>query len=67
MLQSIPVEKTPSEEHKKIRDRLAEPYTLTGIDRLRALYEWQGLEFDECIFDDIIKKFPFEDNKTIGD
>jgi hypothetical protein len=50
--------KPTPEEHKEIRERLSDSYALTGIDRLRAFYEWQGLEFDECVFDEIIRKCP---------
>lgn len=46
--------KPTPEERKEIRDRLDDPYTLTGFDKLRVLYEWQGLEFDEKIFDDVL-------------
>lgn len=50
--------KIPStpEEIKEIEDRIADPYTLTGKDKLRALYEMQGLEFDENIFEKIIEE-----------
>lgn len=47
-------------ERKKIRDRVDDPYTLTGIDKLRAFYEWQGLEFDENIFENIIREYSLE-------
>ena len=50
--------KPTPEEHEKIRDRISDPYLLTGIDKLRALYEWQGMEFDESLFDDILKQYP---------
>lgn len=50
--------KPTPEEHAEIRDRLSDPYALTGIDRLRAFYEWQGLEFDESIFEEIIRQYP---------
>jgi len=50
--------KPTPEEHEKIRERLSDPYALTGIDRLRAFYEWLGLEFDESIFEDIIREYP---------
>lgn len=48
---------TTPEELKKIRDMVIDPYTLTGIDKLRALYEWQGLEFDESLFESIINEY----------
>ena len=48
--------KIPStpEEIKEIEDRIADPYTLTGKDRLRALYK---IEFDENIFEKIIEEW----------
>ena len=48
--------KPTSEEHRKIRERIEDPYTLTCIDKLRAFYEWRNLEFDEDIFENIIRK-----------
>lgn len=55
--------KKPStqEEYKEIRDRINDPYALTGIDKLRAFYEWKGLEFDESMFDDIFADYPLGD------
>ena len=55
--------KIPSspEEIKEIEDRIADPYTLTGKDRLRALYEMQGLEFDENIFEKIIEDYHLDE------
>ena len=55
--------KIPStpEEIKEIEDRIADPYTLTGKDRLRALYEMQGLEFDENIFEKIIEEYHLDE------
>ena len=37
--------KKPStpEDYKKIQDRIDDPYTLTGMDKLRAVYE-EGIE-----------------------
>ena len=51
--------KIPStpEEIKEIEELIANPYTLTGKDRLRALYKMQGLEFDENIFEKIIEEY----------
>lgn len=56
--------KKPStpEEHKEIQDRIDDLYSLTGMDKLRAFYEWKGLEFDESIFDDIFADYPLEDS-----
>lgn len=42
------------EEIRGIQERIADPYTLTGKDRLKAFYELKGLEFDEDIFEKII-------------
>lgn len=42
------------EEIREIQKRIADPYTLTGKDRLKAFYELKGLEFDEDIFEKII-------------
>ena len=42
------------EEIREIQERIANPYTLTGKDRLKAFYELKGLEFDEDIFEKII-------------
>ncbi len=42
------------EEIRDIQERIADPYTLTGKDRLKAFYELKGLEFDEDIFEKII-------------
>lgn len=42
------------EEIREIQERIADPYTLTGKDRLKAFYELKGLEFDEDIFEKII-------------
>ena len=55
--------KMPStpEEIKEIEDRIADPYTLTGKDRLRALYEMQGLEFDENIFEKTIEEYHLDE------
>lgn len=55
--------KKPStpEERKEIQDRIDDPYSLTGIDKLRAFYEWKGLEFDERMFDEIFKDYPLGD------
>ena len=60
---SIPVQKSlqPPEEIKEIEDRIADPYTLTGKDRLRALYKMQGLEFDENIFEKIIEEYHLDE------
>ena len=49
--------KPSSSEHDEIKARIADPYTLTGIDKLRAFYQLQGLEFDEEIFDRIIREY----------
>ena len=48
--------KKPStpEDYKKIRDRIDDPYTLTGMDKLRAVYELRGLKFDGNIFESIM-------------
>ena len=51
---------TTPEEFKEIDDRIADPYTLTGKDRLRAYYECRGMEFDENIFEKIIKEYSLE-------
>ena len=55
--------KIPStpEEIKEIEDRITDPYTLTGKDRLRALYKMQGLEFDENIFEKIIEEYHLDE------
>ena len=55
--------KIPStpEEIKEIEESIADPYTLTGKDRLRALYKMQGLEFDENIFEKIIEEYHLDD------
>lgn len=48
---------TTPEEIKEIEDRIADSYTLTGKDKLRAFYELKGLEFDENIFEKIIEEY----------
>ena len=55
--------KKPStyEERKAIQDRINDPYTLTGKDQLRALYEMLGLEFDEDIFEKIIEEYHLDE------
>lgn len=52
--------KPTPEEREKIRERINDPYVLTGIDKLRAFYEWMGLEFDEDIFEKIIRDYSLE-------
>lgn len=47
---------TTPEEIKEIKERIYDPYTLTGKDKLRAFHELKGLEFDENIFEKIIKE-----------
>ena len=47
---------TTPEELKKIDERIEDPYTLTGKDKLRVFYELKGLEFDENIFEKIIEE-----------
>lgn len=51
--------KTP-EEIKKIDERIADPYTLSGKDKLRAFHQWMGLDFDEDIFEKIIKDYSLD-------
>jgi hypothetical protein len=55
--------KKPStiEEYKKIQERIDDPYTLTGLDKLRAFYKWKGLNFDESIIEKIIKEHPIDE------
>ena len=53
--------KPTPEEHRKIRERIDNPHILTGIDKLRAFYEWRGLEFDEDIFEKIIQEYSLDD------
>ena len=48
---------TTPKQIKEIEDRIADPYTLTGKDKLRAFYELKGLEFDEDIFEKIIEEY----------
>lgn len=45
---------TTPEEIRKIDERIADPYTLTGKDKLRAYHQWMGLDFDEDIFERIL-------------
>lgn len=48
---------TTYEEIKEIERRCADPYTLSGKDLLRTVYEMFGLEFDENIFEKIIEEY----------
>lgn len=48
------------EEHELIRERINDPYELTGLDGLRAFYELRGLEFDEENFKKIVRDFELE-------
>jgi len=48
------------EEHELIRERVNDPYELTGLERLRAFYELRGLEFDEENFKKIVRDFKSE-------
>ena len=52
--------KPTPEERRKIRERIKDPHVLTGVDKLRAFYEWRGLEFDEDIFEKIIRDYSLE-------
>ena len=52
---------TTPEEIREIEERIADPYTLTGIDKLRAFHEMMGLEFDENIFEKIIEEYGRDD------
>lgn len=52
--------RTP-EELRIIDERIADHYTLSGIDRLRAFHQMMGLEFDENIFDKIIEEYSLDD------
>ena len=52
--------KPTPEEHRKIQERINDPHVLTGIDKLRAFYEWRGLEFDEDIFEKIIRDYSLD-------
>ncbi len=52
---------TTPEELRKIDERIADPYTLTGKDRLRAYYEWMGLDFDEDIFEKVIRDYSLDE------
>lgn len=52
--------RTP-EELRIIDERIADPYTLSGIDRLRAFHQMMGLEFDENIFEKIIEEYSLDD------
>jgi len=52
---------TDPEEIRKIEERIADPYTLTGIDKLRVFHEMMGLEFDENIFEKIIEEYGLDD------
>ena len=47
-------------ERREIQERINNPHILTGIDKLRAFYEWRGLEFDEDIFDKVIREYSLE-------
>jgi len=59
---SFSCQKKPTDvEHEKIRERINDPYTLTGIDRLRAFHQMKGLEFDENIFEKIIAEYSLDD------
>ena len=53
--------KPTPEEIKKIEERIADPYTLTGKDKLRAFHEWMGWDFDEDIFEKIIQEYSLDD------
>ena len=52
---------TTPEEFRKIDEGIADPYTLTGKDRLRAYYEWMGLDFDEDIFKKVIRDYSLDE------
>lgn len=52
--------KPTPEERRKMRERINDPHILTGIDKLRAFYEWRGLEFDEDIFEKIIRDYSLD-------
>ena len=47
---------TTPEEIRAIEERIADPYTLTGKDKLRAFYEMKGLKFDEEKFENIVEE-----------
>ena len=45
------------QERSKIMESIEDPYSLTGMDRLRAFYGMMGLEFDEEGFQKIIERY----------
>jgi hypothetical protein len=53
--------KPTHKEHIKIRERIDDPYALTGIDKLKAFYSWRGLEFDENMIENIVRKHSHKD------
>ena len=53
--------KPTPEEHERIRERINDQYTLTGIDKMRAFYKLRGLEFDENMLDNIIRDYHLDE------
>ena len=53
--------KPTAEEREKIRERVNDPNILTGIDKLRAYYQKKGWEFDENIYDNIIRDYHLDE------
>lgn len=49
------------EDFAEIDRRIADPYTLSGLDRLRVLHQLLGIDFDEDMFDKIIRDYSLDD------
>lgn len=49
------------EDFAEIKRRIDDPYTLSGLDRLRALHQLLGLDFDEDMFDKIIRDYSLDE------
>ena len=52
---------TNPQECEKLKQNIANPYTLTGKDKLRAFHEWMGWDFDEDVFEKIINDYSLDD------
>ena len=46
---------TDPKERIKIKENIENSNVLTGMDRLRAFYDKMGLEFDEEVFEKMIR------------
>ena len=48
---------TNPKEREKTKQYVNNPYTLTGIDRLRVFYQIMGLEFDEEYYKKVLDNY----------